>query len=208
MKKGILVLTVIAIFVLTISGVVVAENTVQLRAGYLNYLDDKIELSEGLTMIRGEVTVSALRGDYFREEQEAELEDEIEMTFGQGKIISRRLTAFLETNRYVFREEVEFTREQGPRIIVLKAPYLEVDEEADTFTAREGVEIDYEGRILRSREAHYEGESDQLQLSGDVEIEEDDGDWIRGQRAVFYPGAEEDSFQVEDEVELEIDLGS
>ncbi len=208
-KKFAVILLGLLIFLFIAAGSTVrAEDTIQLKAGFLNYLDERIELREGVTIIRGEVTITALRGEYFRESREAELEQEVEMIFADGNITSSRLNALLESNRYIFRENVEFTREQEDRLIIIRSPFLELNEEAKTFAARDGVEIDYDQRKLRSREADFDEETEQMVLTEDVFIEEEDGDWIRGNRAVFFTGAEEDRFEVEGDVELEIDISS
>ncbi|MFW6278974.1 MAG: hypothetical protein ACOC2G_02180 [Bacillota bacterium] len=219
MKKAIIV--VILLMLVFISGGLEAqeeteesveetnEETVQLKAGFLEYLEDTIELSEGITITKGEITVLARQGEYFREEKKAELEEEVEMSFEQGEIISRELTALLQENRYVFQQEVQFTRNEGEREFILRAPYLELNQDEDTFAAREGVEIEYDERELIANEADYEGETEELVLTGDVLIEETNGDWISGDRAVFFLDEEGDNnFEVEGNVELEVDISS
>ncbi|MFW5984801.1 MAG: hypothetical protein ACOCQ1_00850 [Halanaerobiaceae bacterium] len=219
MKKAIIV--VILLMLVFISGGLEAqeeteesveetnEETVQLKAGFLEYLEDTIELSEGITITKGEITVLARQGEYFREEKKAELEEEVEMSFEQGEIISRELTALLQENRYVFQQEVQFTRNEGEREFILRAPYLELNQDEDTFAAQEGVEIEYDERELIANEADYEGETEELVLTGDVLIEETNGDWISGDRAVFFLDEEGDNnFEVEGNVELEVDISS
>ena len=195
-------------FVLLFFNIAVQAETVQLKVGHLRVRDDVTHLSEGVTITRGEIILKALQGIYNEQQKEFELEEEIEMIFAEGRITSRQLQVMLEENIYIFRDNVEFFRESDENEFLLKTPFLELNEEQDSFLAREGVQIEYNNRILQADNADYSGEIEELLLTGNVLIEDEDGDWIKGNSAIFFLGEEGDNFEVDGEVELEIDIGA
>ena len=66
--------------------------------------------------------------------------------------------------------------------------------------------INYKGRILKGETVFYNEEEETLELIKDVYIEEDNGDWVKSERAIFYLKTEE--FVAEGNVELEVDLAA
>ena len=208
MKKRQPVLTLLLTLLFVFSAVAggAASDSLQFRAGRLEYESDLIKLREGVTIFRDDITIKAQWGDIYRREDEARLEDDVEMTFDGGVITARKMTARLDENIYIFREDVVFNREQAGREIVLRAPYLELNDDEDSFAAREGVEIDYGERRLMAENADYDEETDQLVLTEQVQIEDEDDGWIRGDRAVFYLEEEDDKFEVDGNVEMEIEI--
>ena len=204
MKKRALIITLLFMFVAVSTGI--ASDSMQFRAGHLEYGSDIIKLRDGVTIFRDDITIRAEWGEIYRQRDQALLEEDVEMTLEEDRITSRKLEVLLEENRYIFQEEVVFYRQQADRDIELRSPYLELNEDDDTFSAREGVEIDYGDRRLLAENADYEQETDQLILTDSVEIEDEDDGWIRGKRAVFYLEDEEDRFEVEGDVEMEIEI--
>ena len=201
--KKIIILSIVFLLITVNAG----AETLQLRADYLNWVGNNIELRDNIEIIRDDIRVTALRGKYNRTKKEMDLKEEIIMDYEQGKITSFQLRALLESNLYIFEDEVVFSQIRDNVSFVLKAPFLELDQNQDFFIARQGVSIDYNGRQLQAEEADYQEETATLTLLNNVYIEEENGDWIKGDKAIFYLDEEEETFIVKGKVEVEINIG-
>ncbi|MFW5999674.1 MAG: LPS export ABC transporter periplasmic protein LptC [Halanaerobiaceae bacterium] len=212
MKKALI--TVIILVIILFPPVTAAQeegngdeesSTVQTRADKLEYADDMVVLKDNVEVIRGENRITADRAELYREEDKAELWDNINAEYSQGTVTSRELTAFMDEDRYEFREEVvlKHRTEEGEEM-TLETPLLELFTDDNSFDARDGVVIDFQDRTVRSEKADYDGETEILTMVENVEIE-DEGDWIKSERAEFDLG-EEDVFSAEGAVELEFEV--
>lgn len=212
MKKALI--TVIILVIILFPPVTAAQeegngdeesSTVQTRADKLEYADDMVVLKDNVEVIRGENQITADRAELYREEDKAELWDNINAEYSQGTVTSRELTAFMDKDRYEFREEVvlKHRTEEGEEM-TLETPLLELFTDDNSFDAQDGVVIDFQDRTVRSEKADYDGETEILTMVENVEIE-DEGDWIKSERAEFDLG-EEDVFSAEGAVELEFEV--
>jgi lipopolysaccharide assembly outer membrane protein LptD (OstA) len=200
-KKYIILILCIFILIPTI-----ASAKVRLEAGYLNYVENIIEVSKGVTIRKENVVVTAPQGTLDRKDNKASLNNGVIMEYENGKIEAQEMEAWLETDEYIFKKNVIFKQEQEDKTIDLQSPYLEIKQGDQSFYAKDGVEILYNGKILKSEEADYSEEKGTLELNGNVYIEQENGDWVKGDKAVFYMDSEEERFTVDGKVEVEVNL--
>lgn len=182
------------------------ENTVYINASHLEYQEDKTILSGGIKIRKKETVINALQGELFRDERKMILEKEIDVEYPDGKVKSKLLTAFLEKEEYIFENEavLNYTLSDGKKM-VLESDYLKIFGEDNSFTAKENVEIDYDQQKFKGDNADYNGESEMLELTGNVRIEEDD-DWISSDKATFNLQEGEEGYTAEGNVEIKMIL--
>jgi lipopolysaccharide assembly outer membrane protein LptD (OstA) len=189
------------------SAVETEEQTVYINAESLDYQEDKTLLSGGIEIRRDETIIRSERGELFREEQKMILEENIELEYPDGRVSSDFLTAFLKADEYVFENNVRLdyiVSDENDKLI-LKSEYLKIFGENSSFTAEKEVVIDYEQQIFKGDNAEYDGSSETLELSGNVEIEEDN-DWIRSDKAVFDLSEDGEGYTAEGNVQIRMEL--
>ncbi|MFW6381218.1 MAG: LptA/OstA family protein [Bacillota bacterium] len=231
--KKLLVLLVLTVLI-TVSWNYSSLAAVRMQADHLQYQDNQI-IIEGNVLIRQEdMEIEARKGDLNREQNKIVLEQGINMLFAEGEIRSARMTGWLDSSRYVFEESVDFVYqgqsgsedEQGQskkegeqdrsgdsgedtaagRGFRLKAPYLEIKREQQSFLARDGVSIDYRDKQLSGQRAEFDEEGEELTLLEEVVIEESNGDWVKGEKAVIDLGEDREEIIVEKDVEIKVEL--
>lgn len=182
------------------------EKAVYINAARLEYQEDKTILSGGVKIRKDETTINALRGELFRDEQKMILEEEIDVEYPDGKVKSKLLTAWLENEEYIFENEavLDYTLSDGEKM-VLHSDYLKIFGDHKSFTAEENVEIDYDNQKFRGDNADYNGENEMMELTGNVEIEEDD-DWVHSDKATFNLQEGEEGYTAEGNVEIKMIL--
>lgn len=183
-----------------------AKESLIFKTGKLISRDDKIEGINGATLIKGDVEINSERVVYFEDEKRAEIEGDVVLVHDKGEISSETMTAWINEDRYIFKEKVKMLQELDDGEFTLKSPYLELMQDDSSFKANRGVVIEYNGRTLKGEEVLYNDQEQTLELISKVYIEEDNGDWVRSERALFYLETEE--FTAEGSVELELDITS
>lgn len=224
------------ILVMPVNFVGAAENTVHLDAGYLNYVEDKIEVSKGVKIIKEDIVITASRGEVLRKEEKVNLYEGINMNYELGTVDSKEMEGWLKEDKYVFKKDVVFTYDRektknedkgetdekeraidrkkaatdtvSSQKMILKAPYLEIYPDKETFFARQGVEINYDKKLIKAEEADYNPEEQTLLLSKNVYIKKENGDWVSGNKAVVYLDSRVDKFTVDGKVEIEIQVNN
>lgn len=181
------------------------KNALIIRTGRLNSTEGRIEGSDGVVLIKGDVEIKGEKLLYFEKEKRAEISGGIKLTHEKGEISSQSMEA-VEVDRYIFREEVKMLQRLEEGDFNLSSPYLELLKESNSFRANRGVVINFKGRTLKGEEVFYNDQEETLELVKNVYIEEDNGDWVKSERAVFYLKTEE--FIAEGNVELELDLST
>ncbi len=183
-----------------------ADNSekILIKAGKLHYLDDRYEGSGGVIFIKGDTKVTGESGVLFKEDNRADLSGGVFLEHDKGEIKADRLTAWLKEDRYLFKDRIDLMQKLEEGDFTLEAPELEVMLTEDSFTATKGVVIEYNNRTLNGDTVIYDGQEQTLELTGNVLIEEKDGDWIRCAKALFYLDTEE--FLAEGSIELELEL--
>jgi len=168
------------------------EKTIHIRAGYLRYTEDYIEITGGVTIIKGDNEITAPQGVYYREEKKVELTEGVNLTHDQGEIKACRLTALLDQDEYIFSGEVVLLQLLEENDFQLETPFLKLLTGDNSFS----VEVTLQKETL----------SPLAKESDEVKIEEENGDWIKSQQAIFYLDSGE--FIADGEVELELDISS
>ncbi|MCK8825650.1 LPS export ABC transporter periplasmic protein LptC [Fuchsiella alkaliacetigena] len=217
LKKAVVYLIVLSCFFLVWTGWLAATETeletqaseaVHIRAGYLRQVDDLVELKEGVTIIRGDNEITAEWAELFRDEDKAVLYDGVKLVHSEGEIVGEQLTIFLEDEEYIFENQVELWQRDGEDDedeLYLQTSYLELFGEDNSFWTDQGVVIEYDRRLVTGDIADYDGTKRELELLENVHLEEEDGDWIKGPRAVFYFG-DEKGFIMDGGIKMEIRL--
>ena len=182
------------------------EETLIIKTGLLKSTDGKIEGTNGMTLVKGDVEINSEQGIYYEDERRAEIEGDVILVHDKGEISSETMEAWINDDRYIFKENVNMLQGLEDGEFSLKSPYLELLKEDNSFTANQGVVIEYNGRTLKGEEVLYNDQKQTLELISNVLIEEDNGDWVRSDRALFYLETEE--FTAEGSVELELDIAS
>ncbi|MFN2341336.1 MAG: LptA/OstA family protein [Halanaerobium sp.] len=182
------------------------EKAVYINASRLEYQEEKTILSGGVRIRKDDTTINALQGELFRDEQKMILEEEIDVEYSDGRVKSKLLTAFLQSEEYIFENEavLNYILSDGEEMI-LHSDYLKIFGDDSSFTAEKNVEIDYDNQKFRGDKADYDGESEMMELTGNVEIEEEE-DWVRSDRATFNLKEGEEGYTAEGNVEIKMIL--
>lgn len=173
-----------------VEGEVVGQDSMIIKFDYVKNKDDVIQIKDGIEIIKGDITINAERGDYYKKEDKAELAGDILLEHENGQIESTEMTGWLKNDKYIFNNNVKLLQRLDDGEFNLESTNLEMDAEDKSFTAKKEVVIDYNQRILKSDTAVYNDKEQTLTLSDNVLIEENN-DWIKGSRAVFNLETEE-----------------
>jgi lipopolysaccharide assembly outer membrane protein LptD (OstA) len=206
--RKIIAIIIILIFISvssTVAGDKSDEDTIYLRPGYLKYTEDKILVSKGVKIIKGENIINAQEGEYYTEENKAILKGEVRLEHSNGSVSSSELLAWLASDEYIFNRDVKLSHNYNDHEFTLEAPHLEMTAN-DSFEASEGVVIYYKKRLIKADNVKYNNEDETLDLNGNVHIQEENGDWIRSIKAIFYLNEENEGFVADGEVEVEIKI--
>lgn len=206
MKKIFLFFMIIVLITFSaLAGESETDETVHIRAGLLKYVENKIEFSKGTTIYKEENTVTAPRGIYYKEEKRIVLEGGVSLKHNDGDIEAEIMEAWLEEDKYIFKDQVDLLqRLDSGKEFSLSSPYLELYMDDNSFKANRGVTIKYDNRLLKSERVIYNPEDEILELSENAHIQEDNGDWIRSSKVIFY--LDTGDFTADGDVELEIQL--
>lgn len=189
------------------------EGSMQIKSGVLDYREELIEVSEGVTVFWDDYQVDSRRAEIEREEEIARFFQEVKLTFAEGTVDSEEMTAYLGEDRFVFERQVlmiyqrqgEEDNEEEEEPMELRTDNLELFGDTGNFQARGNVQIDYRGRNMTADEGDYDEEEEIFYLRDNVVMEEPDGDRIRSNRAEVHLGAD-DVFRAEGDVEIEMDM--
>lgn len=184
----------------------VEEDAIIVKASQVHYKEDSFKGEGGITLVKRDIIARAEEGEYFKNENRAVLVNEVEVEYDKGNVKADKMTALLKVEEYTFNNNVVLKHQLEDGEFDLKSPYLLMYFTDNSFEARKGVVIDYNGRTLKGDNVDYNDQEQLLELSGNVYIEEDNGDWVKGNQAVFYLETEE--FTVDGGVELEIKITS
>lgn len=185
------------------------NETVHIRPGRLYYTEDRMEMSEGVVIYKGEADerITALSGVYYQQENKALLKGAVVLEHAAGTINSAEMTAFLAEDRYIFTKGVEMDQElEDQTDFTLEARELVLNTNDNSFVAEGEVLIRHNDRVLKGDHVAYNDLAETLELTGNVLIEESGGDWIKCEHAVFE--LKTDQFTAENNIELEIEITS
>ncbi|AZO93168.1 hypothetical protein [Halocella sp. SP3-1] len=162
-----------------------------------------LKLSNSI-IIRNDIVSKAEEGEYFKNENKIVLRNEVRVEYDKGNIAAEKMSALLETEEYTFNDNVILRCRLEDKDFKLKAPYLLMYFTDNSFAARKGVIIEYNRRTIKGDNVKYNSKKKLLNFSGNVCIEEDNGDWVKGDKAVFY--LEKAEFIVGGEVSMEVKI--
>ncbi|MEJ6951251.1 hypothetical protein [Natronospora cellulosivora (SeqCode)] len=180
------------------------RDSLIIRTGRLVNKDNSNEFREGMTMIRGDIQIESEWGIFYERENKAEIFDNVRLRHSKGEIRSGSMIALLDDDKYIFEDDVRMLQKLDDGEFTLLAPYLELMEEDNSFEANQGVVIDYSGRIIKADDVIYNAQEELMELFNNVYIEEENGDWVKSEKAIFY--LDRNEFIAKDGVELEIQL--
>jgi len=207
MKKVLLSL----LLVLFISSIVFAEEdmaekeeSLVMKVGHFEKKEEKIIGTGGVIVLKGDIEINAKQLTYYEEEKRAEITNDVHLVHDKGEISSNTMEAWLEDDRYIFQDNVKMVQNLTDGKFNLTSPYLVLLKEDNSFQAERGVVIDYNERTLKGEKVLYNDQEETLELIGNVYIEEENGDWVKSENAIFYLETEE--FNAEGGVELEIKI--
>ena len=203
------------IFMVLFTGFMAAEaateaggkETVHIRPGRLNYTEDRMEMSGGVLIYksRGDERITAAEGVYYQEENKAVLKGEVVLEHSAGKISSQEMTALLAEDKYIFTENIKlYQKLEDNADFTLATRHLVLNTADDSFVAEGDVIIHFDNRILKGDQVTYHDPAETLELTGNVLIEEGDGDWMKSDQALFY--LKTNQFSAEDNIELELKI--
>jgi len=183
------------------------EETVYINAESLDYQDEITLLSGGIEIRKDDTIIKSQKGELFRDEERMLLKEDVKLDYPDGEVSSEEMTAFLNEEEYIFENNVvlKYQLSEEDEFMLLESQYLKIYGEDKSFNAEREIEIDYQDQKFRGDLAEYDGSSEELQLTGNVEIEED-GDWIRSDRALFNLSEGEEGYKAEGNVEIRMIL--
>ncbi len=179
------------------------QQAVYIDAENLKYEEEKTILGGGVTIRKNETTINAVDAELIREEQKMFLENNIAVDYPDGKVFSDRLEAMLETEEYIFTENVrlEYDLSEEGKNMLLNSEYLRIFGDDKSFVAEDNVVIDYDNQKFRGENAEYDGGTELLVLTNNVEIEEGD-DWVKSDKATFNLAEGEEGYTAEGNVRI------
>ncbi|MFW6268660.1 MAG: LPS export ABC transporter periplasmic protein LptC [Bacillota bacterium] len=210
MKKTAYIIPVL-LLIISLNSILYAQeenstDLIRLKADHMSYEENKIIVKKSVKISRNEYDLSSSYAEIYREENRAVLKEGVEVLFKKGNIKSRQMNAYFDEDRFIFEKEVFLEQElDNGNQFDLKAPYLEMFSEDNSFKAENGVIINYNERTLKSEIADYNGKEEKLVLTENVRIEEKDG-WIESNKAEFDMSKEVEKFTADGEVELEFEV--
>ena len=189
------------------------KSTIHIKAGELNNKDGLILLSGGLTIVKDDITLKSPEGEFDDEENKIILTNGVDMDYADGKITSQKVTGYLDRDDFIFENNVkmdynpqEENEEGEKKKFTLESTKLDINSETQSFTAENNVIIDYDQKIIKGNKADYDGENEILVVTEEVYIQEENGDWIKSDRAEFDLSTGEEDFKATGNVEIEITL--
>jgi len=183
------------------------QQAVYIDAENLKYEEEKTILGGGVTIRKNETTITARDAELIRETQKMFLENSISVDYPDGKVFSDKLEAMLETEEYIFTENVrlEYDLSEEGKNMLLNSEYLRIFGDDKSFVAEDNVVIDYDNQKFRGDDAEYDGASELLVLTNNVEIEEGD-DWVKSDKATFNLAEGEEGYTAEGNVRIKMIL--
>ena len=189
------------------------KSTLHIKAGELNNNEGLIILSGGLTIVKDDINLKSPDGEFDDEENKIILTNGVDMDYSEGKITAQKMTGYFDRNDFIFENNVKMDynpqekNEEGERKkFTLESSDLEINSETQSFSAENNVTIDYDQKIIKGNKADYDGENEILTVTEEVYIREENGDWIRSDKAEFDLSTGEEDFKATGNVEIEITL--
>ena len=220
--KKIFVLVVVVVMTLSFFGSedVLAQNeddskksTIHIKAEELKNEDGLIYLSGGLTIKQDDITLKSPEGEFDDEENKIVLNNGVDMDYTDAKISAQEMTGYFDNDDFVFENNVKMNYNSGEeneegknKKFILESSYLKINSESKSFIAENNIIIDYDNKIIKGNKAEYNDEKELLIITENVFIREENGDWIKSDKAEFDLSTGEETFTAVGNVEIEISL--
>ena len=173
------------------------ESVVNIEADNVTYdkSTDKMIFEGNVIVTQEDITLTAQEADFDVDKKIGQIKGDIKLVQSDITITGETLEAFLNDKRYIFQEKVVLIQERKDKEekednITWNCNNLEIFTDTQDLTATGEVKILKKDYTITAEEAVYNDEAQKITLTGKVRIEEEDGRWITGDKAVFYIDSE------------------
>ena len=187
------------------------ESMVNIQADNVIYdkSTDKMIFEGNVIITQEDITLTAQEADFDVDKKIGQIKGDIKLVQSDITITGETLEAFLNNKRYIFQEKVKLIQERKDKEdkednITWNCNNLEIFTDTQDLTATGEVKILKKDYTITAEEAIYNDKEQKITLTGKVRIEEEDGRWITGDKAIFY--IETERLEVEGNVRSGIKL--
>ncbi len=187
------------------------ESMVNIQADNVIYdkSTDKMIFEGNVIITQEDITLTAQEADFDVDKKIGQIKGDIKLVQTDITITGETLEAFLNDKRYIFQEKVKLIQERKDKEdkednITWNCNNLEIFTDTQDLTATGEVKILKKDYTITAEEAIYNDKEQKITLTGKVRIEEEDGKWITGDKAIFY--IETERLEVEGNVRSGIKL--
>jgi lipopolysaccharide assembly outer membrane protein LptD (OstA) len=169
------------------------ESMVNIQADNVVYdkSTDKMIFEGNVIITQEDITLTAQEADFDVDKKIGQIKGDIKLVQSDITITGETLEAFLNDKRYIFQEKVKLIQERKDKEdkednITWNCNNLEIFTDTQDLTATGEVKILKKDYTITAEEAIYNDKEQKITLTGKVRIEEEDGRWITGDKAIFY----------------------
>jgi len=187
------------------------ESVVNIEADNVTYdkSTDKMIFEGNVIITQEDITLTAQEADFDVDKKIGQIKGDIKLVQSDITITGETLEAFLNDKKYIFQEKVILIQERKDKEdkednITWNCNNLEIFTDTQDLTATGEVKILKKDYTITAEEAIYNDKEQKITLTGKVRIEEEDGKWITGDKAIFY--IETERLEVEGNVRSGIKL--
>ena len=173
------------------------ESVVNIQADNVTYdkSTDKMIFEGNVIITQEDITLTAQEADFDVDKKIGQIKGDIKLVQTDITITGETLEAFLNDKRYIFQEKVILVQERKDKEekednLTWNCNNLEIFTDTQDLTATGEVKILKKDYIITAEKAAYNDKEQKITLTGKVRIEEEDGRWITGDKAVFYIDSE------------------
>lgn len=173
------------------------ESVVNIEADNVIYdkSTDKMVFKGNVIITQEDITLTAQEADFDVDKKIGQIKGDIKLVQSDITITGETLEAFLNDKRYIFQEKVILVQERKDKEekednLTWNCNNLEIFTDTQDLIATGEVKILKKDYIITAEKAVYNDKEQKITLSGKVRIEEEDGRWITGDKAVFYIDSE------------------
>jgi len=173
------------------------ESVVNIQADNVTYdkSTDKMVFVGNVIVTQEDITLTAREADFDVDKKIGQIKGDIKLVQSDITITGETLEAFLNDKRYIFQEKVILIQERKDEEekednITWNCSNLEIFTDTQDLTATGEVKIFKKDYTITAEEAVYNDKEQKITLTGKVRIEEEDGRWITGDKAVFFIDSE------------------
>jgi lipopolysaccharide assembly outer membrane protein LptD (OstA) len=169
------------------------ESVVNIQADNVTYdkSTDKMVFEGNVIITQEDITLTAQEADFDVDKKIGQIKGDIKLVQSDITITGETLEAYLNDKRYIFQEKVILVqkrkdKEEKEDNITWNCNNLEIFTDTQDLTATGEVKILKKDYAITAEKAIYNDKEQKITLTGKVRIEEEDGRWITGDKAIFY----------------------